>query len=130
MAVIILVMVSIVYAGVSRFMKKRPPEFQGLSKNTVFDVKWKTVEGKWFAGNASCIKLDENTKPMLVSAYHLFSDEAVFGEKDSGYQANVMGYVTGGKLYDIMELDMAGFSLGSIDMENGYNNVKLPVYFK
>lgn len=63
----------------------------------VFDVLWEDQEGSWYAGNASCVMVDGMEEPVLLTAYHLFSDEETFGEADSGYKANVMKQKIGGR---------------------------------
>ena len=94
--------------------------FQGLEDNMVFDVLWKDKEGSWYAGNASCVMVDGMEEPVLLTAYHLFSDEETFGEADSGYKANVMKQKIGGTLYDIKDWDGEGFMSGKADFEEGY----------
>lgn len=94
--------------------------FQGLEDNMVFDVLWEDKEGSWYAGNASCVMVDGMEEPVLLTAYHLFSDEKTFGEADSGYKANVMKQKIGGTLYDIKDWDGKGFMSGKADFEEGY----------
>lgn len=94
--------------------------FQGLADNMVFDVFWKDKEGSWFAGNASCVVVDGMEEPVLLTAYHLFSDEENFGEADSGYRANVMKQKISGTLYDIKDWDGESFMSGEAEFEEGY----------
>lgn len=94
--------------------------FQGLEDNMVFDVLWKDKEGTWFAGNASCVVVDGIEEPILLTAYHLFSDEENFGEADSGYKANVMKQKIGGTLYDIKDWDRENFMSGKAEFDESY----------
>lgn len=94
--------------------------FQGLEDNMVFDVFWKDKEESWFAGNASCVIVDGMKEPVLLTAYHLFSDAENFGEEDSGYRANVIKQKTRGTLYDIKDWDGEGFMSGEEEFEEGY----------
>lgn len=94
--------------------------FRGLEDNMVFDVLWKDQEGSWFAGNASCVVVDGIEEPILLTAYHLFSDEENFGEEDSGYKANVMKQKIGGTLYDIKDWDGERFMSGKAEFDESY----------
>lgn len=94
--------------------------FQGLEDNMVFDVLWKDQKETWFAGNASCITMDGLKEPVLITAYHLFSDEETFGEKDSGYKANVVDQKISGTLYDIKDWDQEGYTSGKVEFNESY----------
>lgn len=106
--------------NIQKEQEEKENTFEGLKDNMVFDVLWKDKEETWFAGNASCVTMDGLKSPILLTAYHLFSDEETFGEADSGYRANVIKSKIGGTLYDIKDCDKESFTSGNIDFDKAY----------
>ncbi len=73
------------------------PEFGTIPANSVFNVLWDTTEGSYSAGTSFLMQTDLAADPLLITAIHYFGDE----EYISG--SELVNYVNGGELYDIMK---------------------------